>query len=298
MKKPIRSKRFTSGIILYLVIILLLSILSCYYVNMLSNKTSAILKENHYSVVYAQDMSEALTQINQEITNSILTSKDPDTLIINKSLDSFLKSLHSEENNITEIGEEKLVSDIRNGFFEYNDSLLKYVNSLKLVSNLLYLQKKFNILYQQLMDLSQMNANAIEVKTNDAKVSAKNASIRMSIVGTICFLIAYVFTFGFASYFNDRFYQFYEGLKGIVTSKYKERLDFTGKDEFNEMSLIINEMAEKLYEANEKIPLTSHDISDKGINHGDIQELKEVLNRMKNIEKQAVELISRLNKKK
>ncbi len=50
MKTSIRSKRFTMGMILFLVIILLLSISSAYYLNRLSDKTSAILKENHYSL--------------------------------------------------------------------------------------------------------------------------------------------------------------------------------------------------------------------------------------------------------
>ena len=54
MKTSIRSKKFTMGMVLFLVIILLLSISSAFYLNKLSGKTSAILKENHYSVVYAR----------------------------------------------------------------------------------------------------------------------------------------------------------------------------------------------------------------------------------------------------
>ena len=66
MKTSIRSKRFTMGMVLFLVTILLLSVSSAFYLNRLSGKTSAILKENHYSVVYAQDMSEVLTNINPD----------------------------------------------------------------------------------------------------------------------------------------------------------------------------------------------------------------------------------------
>jgi hypothetical protein len=60
MKTSIRSKKFTMGMVLFLVSILLLSVSSAFYLNRLSGKTSAILKENHYSVVYAQDMSKVL----------------------------------------------------------------------------------------------------------------------------------------------------------------------------------------------------------------------------------------------
>ena len=100
MKTSIRSSRFTMGMVLFLVIILLLSISSAFYLNRLSRKTSAILKENHYSVVYARDMSEDLTNINQGIINSFLTNNNPDTLIINKEFMLFNKSLELEKNNL------------------------------------------------------------------------------------------------------------------------------------------------------------------------------------------------------
>ncbi len=93
MKTSIRSTRFTMGMVLFLVIILLLSISSAFYLNKLSGKTSAILKENHYSVVYARDMSGDLTNINQGIINPFIMNKNPDTLFINQEFRLFNKSL-------------------------------------------------------------------------------------------------------------------------------------------------------------------------------------------------------------
>ena len=119
MKTSIRSSRFTMGMVLFLVIILLLSISSAFYLNRLSRKTSAILKENHYSVVYARDMSEDLTNINQGIINPFITNKNPDTLFINQEFTLFNKSLESEKNNITEVGEGQLVSDIETNYDDY-----------------------------------------------------------------------------------------------------------------------------------------------------------------------------------
>jgi hypothetical protein len=102
--------------VLFLVIILLLSVSSAYYLNRLSGKTNAILKENHYSVVYAQDMLEGLTNINMGITNCFLASKNPDTLAINKEFMLFDKSIELEKNNLTEIGEDKLVSGMETDY--------------------------------------------------------------------------------------------------------------------------------------------------------------------------------------
>ena len=209
MKTSIRSARFTIGMALFLGIILLLSISSAYYLNMLSKKTNAILKENHYSVVYAQDMAENLTKINQELINFLITNKIPDTSVLNMKFLSFKRSLELEKNNFTEPGEDKLVYSIENEYTEYRDSFVKFMQFPKPDSEVLSLQKRFDTLYMQLILLSQMNEKAIEEKTGDAQVSAKKATRQMTSIGTLCFLIAYGFTFIFSSYFNVRFYILY-----------------------------------------------------------------------------------------
>ena len=63
MRFSIRSK-FSTGMV-FLLIILALSVYSAYYMNKASNETSTILKENYLSVVYARDMTEGLTKMNQ-----------------------------------------------------------------------------------------------------------------------------------------------------------------------------------------------------------------------------------------
>jgi nitrogen fixation/metabolism regulation signal transduction histidine kinase len=297
MKTSIRSARFTMGMVLFLVIILLLSISSAFYLNRLSGKTNAILKENHYSVVYAQDMSASLTNINQGIINCFLTNKNPDTIVIDKEFRLFEKSLELEKNNITEPGEDKLVSDIETDYIEYRDSVLKFIKSPNPAVSVLYLQKRFDSLFQQLMLLSQMNEKAIEEKTNDAKVSAKKASLQMTFIGTLCFLIAYGFTFIFSSYFNERFYKLYNGIKEIVSNNYSQRIYLEGNDELYEISLAFNEMAEKLNKNQQKMSVNLHGDPEKDYKLNDIQELKSILLRIKSVEDQAIELITRLEKK-
>jgi methyl-accepting chemotaxis protein len=263
----------------------------------LSGKTSAILKENHYSVVYARDMSDYLTNINQGIINSILTDKNPDTLIINKEFMLFSISLKLEKSNITEIGEDQLATNIETNYNYYHDSVVKLIKSPNLGPEVLNLQKKFESLYQQLMLLSQMNEKAIEEKTDDAKVSARKATLQMTFIGTMCFLIAYGFTFIFSSYFNERFFRMYNGIKEIVSSNYSQRIYLDGNDELSEISLAFNEMAEQLNKNKQKMSVTLHEDPGKDNNLGDIQELKNFLLRIKSAEEQAKELISRFEKK-
>ena len=82
-----------------------------------------ILKENYVSVVYAREMSEGIMNINQEITTSFLMKKNSDTSIIAKEIKLIKTSLQEEKNNITEAGEDKLVSGIESDFNEFNAML-------------------------------------------------------------------------------------------------------------------------------------------------------------------------------
>lgn len=297
MKNSIRSKRFTMGMVLFLGIILLLSVSSAFYLNRLSDKTNAILKENHYSVVYARDMSESLTKIDQEITGSFLKDKYPDASVLKNELVLFEKSLQLEKNNLTEPGEGELVSAIEKCFITYSDSVRNFKKPPYQVKDAEFFQGEFKTIYNQLMLLSQMNEKAIEIKTDDAKISAKKATFQMTLIGTICFFIAYGFTFIFSSYFNQRFYRLYNGIKEIVSGNYNKKLYLEGNDELAEISVIFNEMTEKIVTNRQKSSATVTEEPRSEINQRDINELKNVLIRIKRIEEETKELISRFEKK-
>jgi hypothetical protein len=295
MRKSIRT-RFTLGMIFLFVIILVLSVFSGYYMNKLSDKTSLILKENYLSVVYAREMSDGVRSINQEIITSSLNKKNSDTSIISKQINLIDKSLREEKNNITEPGEDKLVAGIESDYNQFRDTLYRY---LKFPNQdlLLFLQNKAGELHQQLLLLSQMNGKALEVKTDDAKATAKSALTQMTVLATLCFLIGMSFTFSFASYFNQRFFQLYNGIKEIVSSNYDQRLFFDGKDEFHEISLLLNEMAAKLKENQKKMSLTLIDDHKKDLSAKDVDELKKMLFKIKTIEEQASALITKFEGK-
>lgn len=296
MKFSIRTK-FALGMMFLFIIILVLLGASAFYLNKLSTKTGAILRENYVSVVYAHEMSEGLITINQEIANSFIMNRNPDRLSVNKEINFVSQMLQLEKNNITEPGEDKLVSGIETGFTTYRDSVIEYIQSPKQVEMVLQLQKRYVVLHQQLEVLSQMNGKAIEVKTDDAKVSAKNALTQMTILGSLCFLIAFGFTYSFASYFNERFFQLYNGIKEIVSDNFGQRLYFDGTDEFYEISLVFNQMAEKLHEGNQKLSVTLPEDFDNDTDSDELWELKTILARMKSIEKQAETIILKLESK-
>ena len=291
----IRTK-FTLGMIFIFLIILVLLGFSAFYLNKLSKKTSAILKENYLSLVYAREITEEISKVNLDFTTAFLENKKTEKQQILKTIKVVSQSLEAEKNNITEPGEDKLVASIEAGFSEYSDSVAKAAGENLSAKQLLYFQQKAEILQQQLVLLSQMNGKAIEMKTDDAKISSKNALTGMTILGSFCFLIALSFIYSFASYFNERFLQLYNGIKEIVSSNYGQRLYFDGVDEFYEISLLFNQMAEKLSgeqtrDSEQLSFLTSAENEDPDDN---VEELQDVLIRIKSIEKQAEEILSKI----
>ena len=296
MKTSIRVK-FILGMVFLFIIILVLLGFSAFYLNKLSTKTGAILKENYVSVVYAREMTKGITNISQEITNSFLMNRKVDSLSVNDEMNSVSQKLQLEENNITEPGEDKLVASIKTGIDEYRQSVEDYIKSPRQVESILRLQNSFVSLHQQLEVLSQMNGKAIEAKTDDAKASAKSALAQMTILGSLCFLIAFSFIYSFASYFNERFFQLYNGIKEIVSNNFGQRLYFDGTDEFYEISLVFNEMAEKLHESNPKMSVPLQEDFENEAKTDDLWELKTVLARMKSLEEQAKEVISKMDNK-
>ena len=296
MKHSIRT-RFILGMIFLFIIILVLSVFSGYYLNKLSNKTSAILKENYLSVVYAREMSESITNINQEIITGFLTNRSSDSLKIAGELSLINKSLLAEKNNITEPGEAKLVSDIDVGYLAFKESVLKIIKSPKSDSEMLSIQNKSRELYQQLLLLSEMNGKAIEVKTDDAKASSKSALAQMTILATVCFLIGMSFIYSFASYFNQRFFELYNGIKQVFPGTFKQGPRFRGEDEFYEISLVFNEMAERLKKNEQKMSVTLQDNAENVKNSDELEELKKMLLRIKSMEAEAAALISKIEKR-
>jgi nitrate/nitrite-specific signal transduction histidine kinase len=119
----------------------------------------------------------------------------------------------------------------------------------------------------------------------------------MTVLATMCFLIGMSFAFSFASYFNRRFFQLFNGIKEIGSGNFDQRLFFDGNDEFSEIAVVVNEMADRLKQNKQKMSVTLQNETWKGINPNDVEELKKMLFRIKSLEEQAAALISKFEKK-
>jgi sensor histidine kinase YesM len=105
------------------------------------------------------------------------------------------------------------------------------------------------------------------------------------------------FTFSFASYFRQRFFQLYNGIKEIDSNNFNQHLYFDGNDEFYEISLVFNEMADKLKENKRKMSVTLPKDQPADMGSENSEELKKMLSKLKRMEDEAAELISKIEKK-
>jgi two-component system, NtrC family, sensor histidine kinase KinB len=277
-------------------IILVLSVFSGFYLNRLSGKIGAILKENYLSVVYARDMNEDITAIGNELTTSYLRNIPPDTAMIDQALNHFSHTLAIEKNNLTEPGEDKLVKDIEGTYESYKQLARNNITSDNRAEILIMVQNKSAVLRQSLLFLSQMNGKAIEVKTDEARIFSGRALTRMTILASICFLIGMSYTFSLASYLNQRISTLHNGIRQIVASNFNQHLYFEGnRDEFYEISVVFNEMADRLKENEQKLSITLPKGTEKS--KTDLEELRKLLAKLRLAESEAEALISKFDKK-
>ena len=209
------------GVGLLFMMILLLSILSGWYINQLKKDTNNILKDNYNTLQYSRNMLLALEEINS----------DPLAFSV------FEKHLKQQQKNVTEPGER-----------EATDNVAGHFEALKKDSANLGLQSSIR---KDLAELMQVNMSAIEHKSTVADSTAKNAIIVISSVGMVCFIIAFILMVNLPSNIADPIKSLTESIKQIANQNYKERVHFESRSEFGDLANSFNTMAEKLQEYSE-----------------------------------------------
>jgi hypothetical protein len=147
-----------------------------YYLTRLSNDSKAILKDNYRSLEYVKNIELALDY--------------PKTVSNATRINTIENNLTKEEQNITENGEQELADSVRDNFEIYRISL----TNPEAMNDLSYKIRG------ELYGIMQLNMAAIEKRDNTATHTANTAVIIVSLIGTLCFLVAFSFAVNFPSY--------------------------------------------------------------------------------------------------
>lgn len=213
--------KITSGVGLLFLMILALVVVSGWYINQLKRDTNNILVANYNTLQYARNMLLALEDMP---TNSA-------------AFTIFSYNLDRQKQNVTEAGEVLITHLITKHFEE-----LKIKNQdLPILSSL----------RKDITELMRLNMEAIEKKSDIAADTAENAIFIISIVGTICFLIAFILLVNLPSNIANPVQELTHSIQEIAAQNYKKRVHFEGYNEFGGLAKSFNTMAEKLEEYSE-----------------------------------------------
>ncbi|MBC8111477.1 MAG: HAMP domain-containing protein [Verrucomicrobia bacterium] len=194
-------------------VILLLGGLGAYYLNVVSQEAKEILKDNYETLEYIRNMR-------------LSVSKMPATP---ENLKEFEKNLILQENNLTEIGEKEVTQQLRIEFEKYK------VNPT--ASSTIGLS---------LFEIEKLNMQAIIRKNTETLETANRVKNYMIFTAVFCALVTLTFILNFPGYLANPIRQLTEGIREISNQNYEQRLNFKTGDEFEDLSVSFNEMAQKL----------------------------------------------------
>jgi PAS domain S-box-containing protein len=210
--------KLSFGLGFLFIVILSFGILSIYYINRLGNDAEKVLKNNHESLVYCNNMLKAL----EEIPAKTGASKE------------FENNLQKQEANITEPGEQEATHELRKNFTE-------------LIANPAD-SSNYPQLRQSIQLINDLNQDAILRKNTIATKTAADAKLWLTIIFTVLILVALTFVYNLPGIISGPIAKLSEGISEIANKNYQKRIYLQQEDEFGDLANTFNTMAEKLDE--------------------------------------------------
>lgn len=210
--------KLTFGVGLLFSLIILLSVVSIWYITDLKKDTNNILIANYNTLEYSRNMLLALDEM--------------ETAPVAISI--FEENLNKQRENETEIDESEVTLQISNLFSTLKSNTAN--DSIKM------------LIRKDIALLMKLNMNAIVQKSQIANTTAENAIIWIIVTGLSCFLIAFVLLVKLPGNIANPILQLTESIRQIAKHNYNQRINLEGNTEFGNLAKSFNVMAEKLEE--------------------------------------------------
>lgn len=210
----IKSK-VTYSIGALLAVIMLLGVFSAHNINQMKRDTKNILADNYNSVVYAQQMQEALNSFTKD-TGSLSTLQD---------------NLLLQKDNITEPLEKEATNILVQKFQQFKQAPT---------------QENFVTLSENINNIILLNTIAISRKAEIANATANEALILIIVLAVCSAIVAAVMLFRFPKTFTRPINELTDGIIEVSNGNYDNRLTFSNKSEFGKVADSFNSMAEQL----------------------------------------------------
>lgn len=244
------KNRLSAGFGFLLIMVILLWTTGTYFIYNLSNRSSAMLKENYQTVESAKFLIQSIDEIkNEQLTGLLRGNGQQRDSLFHISFINFSRNLEAVKNNVTEEGEAELIKKLEDSFYIYlstYDSLPE--NNRVTPESLRHFILTYSTVRDYIVQLWDMNMKAISYKNSLVKNTSHRAFMIMSLIGLICFVISALFFFRYPGYISRPIRQLTQGIKEIANRNYEKRLQFKSHDELGELAQAFNQMAAKLDE--------------------------------------------------
>ena len=181
------------GIVFLFAVFLIVGGSSLYFTLKISKQNRLIMKDNHLSLGYTENMLQAIDKINTIQTSYIFNSH---YLVNRKELSilfkNFEQNLSNEENNITEIGEKEQVQLLKDNYDKYKSLVsLSIEDSVSEKPHFYFanILPTFTEIKTIIFAISDLNMQAIVRKNENANETASHSYLVLSVVTSISFLV-------------------------------------------------------------------------------------------------------------
>ena len=207
------------GVGLLFLMIIILALVSAFYIFLIKKDTENILKANYNTLEYSRNMLLSLDEIGSNEKQAIVV---------------FETNLKNQMANVTETGEDKATHNLQNSF----NNLRKNKNDEAVKSQI----------RQNIFEIMKLNMVAIKQKSDIAKQTAETANLWIAITGTLCFLIAFNLLVNLPNNIANPIKELTASIKEIANENYSQRVHFMNHNEYGDLAKSFNIMAVKLEE--------------------------------------------------
>jgi len=218
--------KITLGVGFLFLLIIILSVVGIKFANQISGETQNILADNYKSIEYSRAMLIALDKLK----------------FSNDAIYDFENNLKLQQQNVTETGEERATNNLTTNFekLKTNDIQRNMPTDTSLLLSI----------REDLADIMLVNMEAIQGKSEIAKQTANTATVVLSVIGTLCFVLAFTLLVNLPANIADPINELTQSVKEIAEENYSQRVYFEEHNEFGDLAHSFNVMAEKLQEYN------------------------------------------------
>ncbi|HTL08088.1 MAG TPA: ATP-binding protein [Chitinophagaceae bacterium] len=210
--------KLSIGLLFLFIVILLFGVLGLFTINRLAGEADTVLKNNHESLLYCNQMLTALEMVP----------------IRKDALSEFEQGLVKQEHNITEAGEAEATAQLRKDFMELSANVRDSSN--------------YSQLRQSIIRIQDLNELAIQRKNAAVQKTAATARLWLTVIFTIFTLISFTLLFNLPGIVSGPIRSLADGISAIAGKDYRKRIYLPQQDEFGDLANAFNLMAEKLDE--------------------------------------------------